>query len=184
MQITPEEAQQSLDEIERVIARTRKTIANRGTDLMLILWGVIWVLGYGLTQFFPLQAGLFWMPLVVIGSVGSWTIGVRKAAVKGSIGWRIGVFWFTLFAYAGLWLFLLAPFNETRIGAFMATVPMFAYVVGGLWFGRFFVFLGLGVTAATILGVVAGGNYFNLWMAVAGGGALIWSGIYINRNWK
>jgi hypothetical protein len=61
---------------------------------------------------------------------------------------------------------------------------MFGFVMFGLWVGRFFVWLGLLVTALILIGYRYSGDYFNLWMAITGGGALIVSGVFIRKFWK
>ena len=200
MNISKQEAQDSLNEIHSVIDQTRKAIAHGASSNILILWGVIWVIGYSGTQFFPKWGGLIWMPLVFIGAIGSWMLGSRRnrSAVRNANGGKIGAFWMVLFAYAGLWLMLLhpghlprgtewasyQPLDDRQIGAFLATVPMFAYVAGGLWFGRFFVWLGAIVTALTVIGFFLLPDWFNLWMAFTGGGSLIASGLFIRNCWK
>ena len=63
-------------------------------------------------------------------------------------------------------------------------MAMFAYVVGGLWLGRFFVWLGLGVTAVTLVSLFALPDYFWIVMAVIGGGAMLLSGLHMRRTWS
>ena len=185
MNISKQEAQESLAEIESVISQTRRTIAHGGTGAILIMWGIVWVLGYSATQFMPQRAGTIWLCLVVAGIVGSW-IGAARIRPQGKSGsfHRVGLAWMILFGYATVWILLLHPTNDNAVGAFWATVPMFAYVVGGMWLGRFFVWLGLIVTALAVGGYFLLHEWFGLWMAVTGGGALIVSGAYIRKFWK
>ncbi len=71
-----------------------------------------------------------------------------------------------------------------KAAAFAALVPMFVYVVTGLLErDNYMLFLGLGVTAATIVGFFAVPQYFYLWMAAFGGGALLMTGLVIRRKW-
>jgi hypothetical protein len=157
------------------------------------------VIGYSATQFYPAYAGLAWMGLITIGGVSSWVVGMRnQSSIQSENGRRIGVFWLILFGYAAVWLLLLhpaklpqgaewahyQPINDRQISAFFATVPMFAYVVGGLWFGRFFVWLGAVVTAMTLFGFYCLPQWFQLWMALTGGGSLIAAGLYIRKSWR
>ena len=103
---------------------------------------------------------------------------------------KIGWFWVILVGYATLWAYILYPGAEVRdfadgmrrMSAFLTTIPMFAYTIGGLWFGRFYVFLGLIVTAFTMIGFLFMPEYFWLWMAAFGGGALFASGIYMKQG--
>src|SRR5687768_13582202 len=107
--ISRTEAQEALNEISSVIRTTQRAIASGPAAPLLILWGVIWVIGYSVTQFLPRYSGLGWMVLVFIGSAVSWWVGVKlQAPVKSPHDWKIGVFWLVLFGYAFAWLFLLA----------------------------------------------------------------------------
>ena len=67
--------------------------------------------------------------------------------------------------------------------AFFATVGMFGYVVGGLWFGRFWVIVGLFVTSLILIGLYAMPQWFLIWMAFVGGGVLVFSGVMVKRLW-
>src|ERR1700735_3118605 len=110
MNVSRKEAQESLDEIESVILHTRQALAHGVSSIMLILWGVIWVVGYSGTQFYPQRAGLLWPLLIVIGAVASWIVGARRRSTpRNANGGRIGAFWLVLFGYSALWLVLLHP---------------------------------------------------------------------------
>jgi len=202
MNVSKEEARESLDDILQIIGKTRKSVASGCAAPLLILWGGIWAMGYSASYFWETSAGIAWLVLVVFGSVASWILGWRfQSTVKSPNDARIGFFWMILFGFAFLWAFLLvfssgAPdlpeselrewslLKERQFGAYFATVAMFAYVAGGLWLGRFFIFLGLLVTALTLIGFTLFPAYFNLWMAFTGGGALIVSGVYILKCWR
>lgn len=186
MEISPEEARESLHEIEQVIANTRRSIGRGQSSGILILWGVIWSIGYSASQFFPARSGLVWLPLVAVGVIFSfWHHPRKRQQIKrGPNDSRFGLFWLVLYLYIGIWTFLLYPFNFAHMPAFIATVPMFAYVIGGMWLDRFFVWLGLGVTALAVAGVFLAPGWLNLWMAVTGGGSLIWAGLHVRRHWR
>jgi hypothetical protein len=205
MNITQQEARQSLAQIEDALARTRNAIGQGASGGILILWGVIWALGFSADQFAHNWAQNLWPFLIATGAAGSWIFGARsRPGIQSSIGARIGLFWLVLFAYAALWFLLLHSESrpgrpgfhfvalsgldsgpvQQQLGAFFATVPMFAYVVGGLWLGRFFIWLGAGVTVLTVAGYFFVPDWFNLWMAVTGGGSLIAAGLYIRRFWR
>ncbi len=197
--ITPEEARASLAEIDRIVLLTRQTIARGGSAPIVILWGVIWMIGYGDMQFFPQTPHWFWAILDVVGIAGSFRLGrwSRESPVKHAHGGRIGISWLILFAFGAIWFILLGPWSlnapqqakyipdlDRKIAAYWATVPMFAYVLMGLWLDRFFVWLGAFVTIATLVGYFYITGYFFLWMAVIGGGSLVVSGVFIRKNWK
>jgi hypothetical protein len=58
---------------------------------------------------------------------------------------------------------------------------MFGYAVAGIRFGRAFIFLGLTVTALTVVGYLSVGSWFNIYMAVVDGGGLILCGLWMRR---
>jgi len=205
MDVSKQEARDSLDQIQAAVSQTRKRIAAGSTAPLLILWGAIWFVAYLGTylsylfnfEFYCLRlthrvsigihfAGLCWMVLVLIGVAASWIIGVRRAPVKSPHNRRWGFCWLILFVYAGVWLALLWPWNEYQINAFLASIPMFAYVVMGLWADRVLLWLGIAVTLLIIVGffLFHFQPAFWLWMAILGGGALAGTGLYIRKAWR
>jgi hypothetical protein len=213
MQVSLEEAQKSLAQVEDTVERTKRLLAYGGADMLFIVWGVIWTLGFALTHFVPINANVLrpgsetsasvafivissaWLVLVAAGIVISMIVGRRRMPVRSAVGGRTGIFWWLLYAYVNLWIFLLWPFLHvqgsaeslqffTHMGAIAATVPMFAYVVMGLWLDRYLLWIGLAVTALTVAGLFLLQPYFWLWMAVAGGGTLIGTGLFIRRRWR
>lgn len=194
MDISIQEAEESLKEIQAVSAQTRKTLAASYASGLLILWGAIWVAAFVGTHFFVARAGQIWMILNAIGGVGTFLICRRqfhsanptRIATSTKAGWRIFWFWAVMFVYIGVWLSILKPRNGLQMNAFVCTACMFAYIVLGLWFESYFmVWLGLGVTAVTLVGLnLLPLSWYNLWMASAGGGAILGTGLYIRIFWK
>ncbi len=195
MHISPSEARESLSEVEDTAKRTKRMVACGGGDVLFIVWGGIWALGYLSTHFLPLVTGWVWLALVAAGIVISVIVGKRHMPVRSPLDKRIAWFWWLLYGYAGLWFVLLSPFIEVNgpeqsqmfwkhYGALVATVPMFAYVVTGLWLDHFMVWIGLAVTALAVLGLFLLQPYFFLWMAITGGGTLIGTGLAIRKRWR
>ncbi len=200
--VTPEDARASLAEVSRIVTQTRQTIAWSCTTPLLILWGVIWVIGFSANHFFPASALQSWLGLDGIGLGGSFLLAgpFRQRAITGlSLGLgRIRLAWLALLGYGVLWAALLAPWEQShsvtwaadapvigrKLAAFSASVCMFGYVLMGLWLGRFFLWLGLLVTATTLAGYYFVADYFYLWMAFTGGGSLIVAGVFIRKFWR
>ncbi|MDB6053931.1 MAG: hypothetical protein JWN25_1454 [Verrucomicrobiales bacterium] len=178
MEISKEEASKSLEAIQATNELTRMTAARIGGPI-LITWGVIWVVGFAINQFLPASAGLGWMILDLLGGIITWRISVRMSAIKSRHDPRVFLFFLILMVFGAVWAFLLSPFNARHFGAYIVTLFMFAYVVGGLWFGRFYIILGALVTLLVLAGVFLAGSYESLWLGCAGGGSLIVSGLYI-----
>ena len=195
MDVSKEEAQKSLGQIQDTVQRTKKMLAYAGGDTLFIVWGVIWGLGYLGTHFLPLLCQWIWLVLVAAGFIISVIVGRRGMPVRSSAGKNIAWFWLLLYLYLSLWIALLFPFIKVRgheqsqmfwrhMSAILATAPMFAYVVMGLWLARFMIWIGLAVTALTLLGLFVIQPYFWLWMAAAGGGTLIGTGLFIRNRWR
>jgi hypothetical protein len=196
MNISKQEATAALGEIEDAITQTKRAIGRGGSSATMILWGIIWMVGYSCSQFAPRRAQVVWLCLVFIGAVSSWALGGRSRRLRSPNGSRIGRGWLVLFAYAFFWFLLLhldsppgrpvlhlKDSSGRQSGAFFATVAMCGYVVAGLWLGRFFIWLGAAVTLLTVAGYFLLPDWFFLWMAITGGGSLIVAGLYIRRFW-
>ncbi len=187
MDMEPKEAQQTLTEIQSTMTQAKKAIASGSSSTLLILWGMIWIVGFLCAQFCaPKVVPWCWLILDVVG-IGATLIIVLyiKSPVKSPIMKRVFWFWLLLGFYAGFWLTLLKPLDYLEYGAFVTSIPMFAYVVMGLWFEmNFMIWLGLAVTALSAVGLHLVRPYFWLWMAVTGGGSLAGTGFYIRYRWR
>ena len=59
---------------------------------------------------------------------------------------------------------------------------MLFYTIAGLWFGRAYVVIGVGITALTLIGYFFIGDWFKPWMAVVNGGGLVLGGLWMRRS--
>jgi len=194
MEITKEQAQDSLEQIHTVVNRTHRAIAADYVSPLLILWGFIFIAAYLGTHFFPARAFHIWMALDAIGLIGTFLICWQqfrsaspiKVSPADKIGWRMFWLWTLLFTYIFIWLNILAPVKAVQMNAFIVTAIMFASVVNGLWLrNSFMVWFGLAVTAITLFGFHSvPRSYYCLWMAVMAGGAFLASGLYLRVRWR
>ncbi len=194
MNVSDEEAQNSLDQIQAVTRRTRKTIAASYDSGLLIMWGLIWLIAFMGTHFFVAWAWHIWMVLVGIGVTISFVVGWNqfrlanpiKTPAAEKVGWRIFWFWSLLFVYMFIWLSILRPNHGIQVNAFICTTVMFAYVVTGLWSkSSYMLWLGLAVTCITLVGFyLIPPGYYCLWMGPMAGGALLGTGLYIRLFWR
>ena len=53
MNISPTEAEEALAAIQTMVQNTRRAISSSGSYIFLIVWGVIWLLGFLGSQFLP-----------------------------------------------------------------------------------------------------------------------------------
>lgn len=186
MGITPGEAREALETVRRVEERTRRAIALAGGGPILMIWGVVWLVGYLGGHFLESAAtGWVWLVADLAGLAGTVFVVTRvQRWMRDPGGRRIGLFWVLLLAYALLWIWASRPLSGAQVSLIAASVAMFGYAVMGLWLDRIFLWIGLGVTAIAIAGYLLLPAIFGLWMAVLGGGALLWSGVYIHRRWR
>lgn len=194
MDISKQEAQDSLDQIQTVFQQTRKKIASSYVSPFLILWGLFWTAAFLGTHFFPAWASLIWIGLCGISFIVTWWIGWRqfrsanpvKTPATEKTGWCIFWFWALLFLYIFIWHSILRPSHAVQQNAFICTAIMFAYVVMGLWFKSYYMlWLGIAVTCTTLVGFyLIPTGYYRLWMALTGGGAILGTGLYIRLFWK
>lgn len=196
--ISQEEARASLAEIDRTTQRIRHAIATGTAAPLLVAWGAVWIVSYSCEQFIPRYSSWVWGVLIVAGTIASLLSGLRQTPLKSApsspLMGRIGLVWLILFAYGILWATFLSPWEaphgtygalmERKLSAYTCTLCMFAYVVMGLWLGRFLLYLGALVTVATLVGYFFVPTYFYAWMAVTGGGSLMFTGLFIRKFWR
>ena len=186
MKISPPEALEALEAVRAVQARTRRALSLAGGGQILMIWGVVWLIGYLGTHLLSWQtAGRLWAVADLLGIVATILVVARSAPrSRDPLGPRIGILWISLILFGGLWIWVAQPTSGAQVGFLLATFAMFGYVVMGLWLDLVFLVVGLVVTAVATVGYVFLQPVFNLWMAVLGGGTLFGSGLYILRRWR
>lgn len=186
MNVSPEEAREALEAVRQVEERARRAIGLAGGGPILMIWGVVWLVGFLGSQLLPLpQAGWLWMGLDLAGLAATlWVVSRLQRRVIDPLGPRIGLLWLFLFGFGALWVWIAQPADGREIGLLVSTIAMFGYIVLGLWIDTIFLWIGLGVSALAVLGYVAAPDLFYVWMAVLGGGALFASGVRIQRDWQ
>lgn len=186
MDISREEAEQSLQTIREVRSRIRTSVATGSTPFHMILWGVIWFFGYLSNHFFDVEtSGQIWTVLAIGGTIASGIMGYRLGSryrFRGNE--RIWQIWIFFFLYVVLWIWVAWPLELKQISMLIALYVMFAYVLLGLWLERIITWVGLAVSVLGLIGYFLLPDIYYLWMAFLGGGTLFVSGIYILRTWK
>jgi len=173
-------AADALHEIEHTQQRSAVTYGYRRSSPYLILWGVIWIVGYTGDYLRPNWWAL-WPALIVLGIVAGFFFGGHTAA-KGSRaeGWRYGATAVMLFLFFWATFAVLPPKSGAEVGAFLPIFVGLCYSIYGIWAraARILV-LGLAVGVLTVGGYFYQPQYFLLWMAAVGGGALILGGLWL-----
>lgn len=187
--ISKSEAAAALLEADRVHRRTAMGGAYARASPHLLLGGIVWVVGYvatGLTR--PEQWALIWVPLAILGTLGSFAIayaahrpadGVPAARAVGAahILWMTA----TMMAFLAATFLLFQPREPLPYLAFPALLMALVYVLlGSLGLPRFR-WIGTGMFVLMIVGLLVGRDSIAFWVAAAGGGGLILGGLWLRK---
>jgi hypothetical protein len=182
MAIDQESAASSLSDVARVEQRTRERVRYAFASRYQLLWGVLVAIGY-VAQYLRPQSGItIWTVVVIAGILGGVVFRVRRERVTGrpsDYRWVWGQM--AVIAFGLLWTGVFTEATPRQLSALWPSFFMFWMVIFGIFFGRFYVILGLGVTALIATVYLWSGDLFLPCMAVIVGGALIASGLYLRR---
>jgi len=182
MTIDPIEAAASLSDVASVERRTREALNYGFSSAILMVWGLIWAIGYLLTYLQPTKAALVWDVLSAVGVVAAVACGiVWSKSRRENWDWRITAAFIVMIGFGFFWQWLLGGSQWRELPVFWSTLFMFGYIVAGLWMGRFFIVCGIVVTGLVLAGYLWTGPWFLLWMAGVGGGSLILGGLWLRR---
>jgi len=182
MSLTPAEAQTALKDIEKTESRTAASQHARFSAPFLIMWGIVWVIGYSVTATAP-QLSWIWATLIIGGAIGSMILGSRQARTFGRAngdGWRyIGSFGVIAMFLTAL-LSIMKPLDYNQVSAIFPLIIGIFYAFIGLWTkGWRMLPLGIALIGLTTLGYFMLPDYFTYWMAGVGGGGLIVGGLWL-----
>jgi hypothetical protein len=184
MNISSEEAAQSLRDIEvSRLAMRRAIMANRG-PYQLWIWGIAWM---AMAVMRGLNHPRFWVPILWISCAGivcSIVIGIAQSGrFRAKLDKRFIAVCATLLVFGyGIW----PTFSQFRTYdsayAYQTVLWMQIYIVGGIWFDTFLLWVGIVVTALMLGGFLVFPAYF--WIAAfLSGVTLFASGFYIRNCW-
>lgn len=181
MPLSRSEAADALRDIARTERRSFSAYGYKSGAPHLILWGIVWVLGYGGIYFFPKQGGWIWLALSLIGALASTLTGMySKPRGEVKFSWRIFFTWLSALAAIASVLSIFYPFNGMQVGSLFPLVIGWSYVVIGIWMGWRFALAGLAIVALTLFGFFhLPPEDFLLWMAFLGGATLIGTGLWL-----
>lgn len=176
------QAAAALSEVEAIVRRVRQSRIYDLASLMLIQWGGLILAGYLASYLWPRSEGWLWVGVNCVGVAGTFALGTwarRRSGVRFDA--RIPLALLLFFAF-GYFTCTLGHFGPRELGAFWPMYFMLVYTIAGLWFGRAFVVIGVGIIALTLIGYFYVGAWFDLWMAFVNGGGLILGGLWMRRD--
>jgi hypothetical protein len=180
MPLSTSEATEALRDISRTERRSANAYGYSAAAPHLILWGVIWIVGYGTGYLKPEWTNI-WIPLVLGGSIASFWIGWRmRPANAPRYDWRYSGTFMAIFVFVFAFLSIMPPHTQNQASAFFPLLVSLFYALIGIWSrGARMLLLGIAVLALTVFGFFALPQIFILWMALVGGGSLILGGIWL-----
>ena len=182
MDVTPEQAADALREVARARSRSIEAYSYRVSAPQVMLWGFFWIVGYGLSDLYPAQAGYVWSGIGAIWALQGFLYNrsaSRKAgAASGGAAWRFIAIFLTIYVFIGSTVAIMRP-HGIEMGAFVPMLVAAAYTIIGLWLGWRYSAIGVAVAALTLGGFFLLPAHFLLWMAFVGGGALILTGLWL-----
>jgi hypothetical protein len=182
MAMTRSEAAAALSDIARTTERGQVLRGYRVGGPILMMWGLIWAAGYVAMGLLPeTRWGVMWLVLDVLGVAGSLFLSRGAKAEKQAMNWRmiVGVVAILIFFSATFSLFQ-APTVEPYL-AFPGLVTGLVYVGMGLWKMPRYLWIGVILMAATMVGYFYFQPWLTFWMAGFGGGGLFLAGLWLRK---
>jgi len=180
--IDSKEAQAALADIYEIVVRVRQSRIYDIASQIMIVAGVMVVAGNIATYIAPRYSPYIWIGVNVLNVVAAAVISLMSFRRTGihAFDFRVLSAFLLFYGFGILCIGSLGHFGWREMAVFWPIYFMLFYCLAGLWFGRAFVAIGLGITAMTLIGYFfISGPLFLLWMAVVNGGGLILSGFWM-----
>lgn len=180
MSLSSQEAAESLSQAEEAGRRSAQAYFYHRSSPHLIMWGIIWVIGYGGTGLYPQYSDWLWGALLIIGCSGGVLLGrcyKSASVVTGPYAWRIAALFAIIVFFVFATYAILHPVLAKQFCAYPALITGCAYMVIGLWRGMRYMVSGAVVVALTLIGFFYI-DWIFLWFAVVGGASMILTGLW------
>lgn len=189
MNISPNEAEDSLAAIQRIAQKTRQSIASSGASIFLVITGIIWLVGFLSTQFLTGKiVAYIWTGMSLLGSAVAILLGTRmgrrvRSPSVNAPAKRAVIFWLLLIFYGIAAVAIARPTDGKQVTMFVILFTMIGQLAMGLLLSFSSVWWALPITALALVGYFLLPAFFYLWMGVLGGGGMIILGLYIRLRW-
>lgn len=179
--INSKEAAAALSDINDMVARVRQSRIYDQASQIAIISGALVFTGNIANFVAPGYAFFIWPAVNALNVVSVVVISlVQGPKAIRAFDFRVLSAFLLFFAFGFLCSSVLGHFGPRELGTFWPIYFMLFYCIAGLWFGRAFLALGLSITALTLIGYFfVTGAAFLIWMAMANGGGLMVSGLWM-----
>jgi len=195
MTLSPGEAADALRDIAATETHSRQLYGYREASPHLLIWGILWAVGYGLAAALPRYGSAIWAAVVTTGFLAGYATAFRAAIRRGTpaerpvvetrrraasrLNWTYSGIAFIAALFIAATLAVMSPVSGRQIDAFIPLVVAAGYAVLGLWLGLRFIVIGIALAVLTLGGFFLLPAYFGVWMAAFGGGALVLGGLWL-----
>jgi hypothetical protein len=189
MNLSPNEAEEELAVIQRMIQKTRHSFASSGAYIFLMVTGIVWLIGFLSTQFLTgTIVAYIWTGISLLGTAISILLGARMGPrVRGPSATisakRASLFWLFLVFYAIAAIAIARPTDGKQVTMFIILFIMIGQLAMGLLLSFSSVWWTLPITALALIGYFLLPGIFYLWMGILVGGGMIALGLYIRLRW-
>src|SRR5437879_6690593 len=115
MALSREEAAQALQSIASIEQRSATLRRYRGAAPHLILWGFLWIVGYGLTGIMPARGTAIWAVIAVVGIAAGTLVTFRPT--DRTVAWRFAAVTATLVVFCAASFAIMAPVEGRQAAA-------------------------------------------------------------------
>jgi hypothetical protein len=189
MNISPDEAKESLAAIQKVSEKTRHSLASSGAYIFLIITGIVWLVGFLSTQFLSgAIVAYIWVGTSILGSALGILLGSRmgrrvRSPSAAPTARRAAIFWLFLVMFCIAVIAVARPADGKQVTMFIILFIMIGQLSMGLLISFSSTWWALPITALALAGYFLLPGIFYLWMGVLVGGAMIALGLYIRLRW-
>ena len=186
MNISPVEAEKALKEIEASRVAMRSVIRSHRGHLYLWLWGCVWI---AMSLLNWAEGARYWAAniwILVAGLAATFVIGyVQAKQIRTRIDKRFVAVCATLLVFGyGVWPIFTGGFHSEKAAFGYGTLLwMQLYVVAGIWFDNYLLWVGIVATALIVAGFLLLPAFF--WgLTLLAGLTLFGSGFYVRHFWR
>lgn len=183
MPINRQDAFETLQKIERTQQLSTMAYRYQRSSFHLFLWSAVWFAGYASSYMWPHRTWV-WGVLVGIALIGSTWLNMHSEAggSRTLLACQYIASVLAVFLFLTALLAILPSKSSAQMNAVFPILIAFWYVLRGVWSqAARMVLLGFALGVLTIVGYFGFQQYFSLWMAVFGSGALLLGGFWLRK---
>ncbi len=189
MNISPDQAEEALADIQKIMQKTRHSIASSSFSTSLMITGIIWLTGFVCTQFLTGEIVVYiWIGMSILGSILASILGSRQSRLvrnpaAGATTKRVLLTWLLLTIYCLAAIVVAWPLDGKQMTIFIVLFVMIGWTIMGLSLLFTPVWPSVILVALVLAGYFFLPDFFYLIIGILGGGGMIALGLIIKYRW-